>query len=48
VLVLEAIGPFADTELKQAQDELADPVAQYCHAQTKSFVLDKNTPNVSI
>ena len=48
VLVLEAIGPFADTDLTQAQDELARLVAQYCHSETKSFVLDKQTPSVSV
>ncbi|HKX24025.1 MAG TPA: phenylalanine--tRNA ligase beta subunit-related protein [Candidatus Saccharimonadales bacterium] len=46
ILVLEALNPVTDEELKQAQQELGELVQKYCGGSVEYFVLDKDNPSI--
>lgn len=46
ILVLEALNPTADEDLKQAQQELGELIREYCGGEVEEFVLNGDNPKV--
>lgn len=47
ILVIEALNPVTDDELKQAQQELGELVQTYCSGNIQQFRLDTNDTTIS-
>jgi len=47
ILVLEALNPVTDDELRAAQQELGELVQKYCGATIQHFMLDKDSPLIT-
>jgi DNA/RNA-binding domain of Phe-tRNA-synthetase-like protein len=48
ILVLEALNPTTNEELKQAQQELGELIREYCGGEVEHYVLDTNNPSVEL